>query len=236
MNLLPQYDTKLFTDIYEKVEDFVADYQHVGIPTTISVNNATTLYYLLYSKYGNTPIANFDENQFKYKLFSVVFMYGPAWEKKLDIQATLRGLTEDQIKTGMARAISNTGTIGNTGSNTYNNLTSADSGSDVHNHAYNPATDPTTQTTTELNYINEQHVDKFGKTNTMTGSVSNTNTQTNNLATSDAITKGILDSYEQLWSLISSDVTAEFLNKFNICFKKFVKPANPLIYVTDDEE
>lgn len=198
MNLIPQYDTKLFSDFYKTVNDFCYDYQHVGIPTTISVENAMTLYYLLYAKYGNSPIANFDETQFKYKLFSVVFMYGPTWEKKLDIQATLRGLTEAQIKTGMARAISNTGTVGNTGSNTYNNLTSADSGSDIHNHAYNPATDPTTQTTTELEYINEQHVDKFGKTNTMTGSVSNTNTQTNNLATSDAITKGILDGYSEL--------------------------------------
>ena len=198
MDLIPQYNTKLFSDFYKTVNDFCYDYQHVGIPTTISVNNAMTLYYLLYAKYGNSPIANFDETQFKYKLFSVIFMYGPTWEKKLDIQATLRGLTEAQIKTGMARAISNTGTVGNTGSNTYNNLTSADSGSDIHNHAYNPATEPSTQSNTELNYINEQHVDKFGKTNTMTGSVSNTNTQTNNLTTSDAITKGILDSYSEL--------------------------------------
>lgn len=236
MNLIPQYDTKLFSDFYKTVNDFCYDYQHVGIPTTISVDNAMTLYYLLYAKYGNSPIANFDETQFKYKLFSVIFMYGPTWEKKLDIQATLRGLTEAQIKTGMARAISNTGTVGTSGSNTYNNLTSADSGSDVHNHAYNPADDPSTQTTTELNYINEQHVDKFGKTNTMTGSVANTNTQTNNLTTSDAITKGILDSYSELWEILVSDVTAEFLNRFNICFKKFVKPANPLIYVTNDEE
>lgn len=198
MNLIPQYNTKLFSDFYETVNDFCYDYQHVGIPTTISVDNAMTLYYLLYAKYGNSPIANFDETQFKYKLFSVIFMYGPTWEKKLDIQATLRGLTEAQIKTGMARAISNTGTVGTSGSNTYNNLTSADSGTDIHNHAYNPATDPSTQTTTELEYINEQHVDKFGKTNTMSGSVANTNTQTNNLATSDAITKGILDSYSEL--------------------------------------
>ena len=236
MNLVPQYNTKLFSDFYETVNDFCYDYQHVGIPTTISINNAMTLYYLLYAKYGNSPIANFDETQFKYKLFSIIFMYGPTWEKKLDIQATLRGLTEDQIKTGTARAISNTGTVGTTGKNTYNDLKSTDSGSDIHNHAYNPATDPATTDTEELNYINEQHVDKFGKTNTMSGSTSNTNTQTNNLATSDIFTKGILDGYTELWSLLVSDVTAEFLAKFNICFKKFVKPANPLIYVTDEED
>lgn len=90
--MLPQYDTKLMTDVWSKATDFVADYQNIGIPTTISVQNATTLYYLLYARYGNTPIANYDENQWKYKMFSIIFQYGPTWEKRLDIQNTLRGL------------------------------------------------------------------------------------------------------------------------------------------------
>ena len=180
MNLLPQYNTKLFTDIYETVNDFCYDYQHVGIPTTISVNNAMTLYYLLYAKYGNSPIANLDENQFKYKLFSIVFMYGPAWEKRLDIQNEIKNLSADDLLQG-AKAI--------------------------HKHAFNPGTEPSPD---DLNYVNEQNVTRYEKSK--------------------------MDAYGQLWSLISSDVTAEFLNKFNICFKKFVKPANPLIYVTDEEE
>ena len=90
--MLPQYDTKLMTDVWSKATDFVADYQNIGIPTTITVQNATTLYYLLYARYGNTPIANYDEEQWKYKIFSIVFQYGPTWEKRLDIQNTLRGL------------------------------------------------------------------------------------------------------------------------------------------------
>ena len=90
--MLPQYDTKLMTDVWSKATDFVADYQNIGIPTTITVQNATTLYYLLYARYGNTPIANYDEEQWKYKIFSIVFQYGPTWEKRLDIQTTLRGL------------------------------------------------------------------------------------------------------------------------------------------------
>ena len=90
--MLPQYDTKLMTDVWSKATDFVTDYQNIGIPTTISVQNATTLYYLLYARYGNTPIANYDEEQWKYKIFSIVFQYGPTWEKRLDIQTTLRGL------------------------------------------------------------------------------------------------------------------------------------------------
>lgn len=92
VDMLPQYDTKLMTDVWSKATDFVVDYQNIGIPTTISVQNATTLYYLLYARYGNTPIANYDENQWKYKMFSIIFQYGPTWEKRLDIQNTLRGL------------------------------------------------------------------------------------------------------------------------------------------------
>ena len=90
--MLPQYDTKLFTEVWEDVQKFLYDYQHVGIPTTISIANATTLYYLLYARYGNTPIANYDQTQWKYKMFSIIFQYGPTWEKRLDIQTTLRGL------------------------------------------------------------------------------------------------------------------------------------------------
>lgn len=182
MNLLPQYDTKLFCDFYETVNDFCYDYQNIGIPTTISVNNAMTLWYLLYAKFGNSPIANLDEHQFKYKLFSTIFMYGPAWEKRLDIQDKIRKLSADDLLQG-AKAI--------------------------HNHALNPETDPSTLAPDELPYINEQNTTQYKKSK--------------------------MDAYGQLWSLISTDVTAEFLAKFNDCFKKFVKPANPLIYVTDEE-
>lgn len=76
-NMIPRYDTKLMTEVWDNVNDFCYDYQHVGIPITISVENAATLYYLLYARYGNTPIANYDVNQWKYKMFSVIFQYGP---------------------------------------------------------------------------------------------------------------------------------------------------------------
>lgn len=233
------YNTKIFTDIFEEYNDFYYYYLHCGIPTTISSDAPTndsslkTLYYLLYAKYGNSPIANYDENQWRYKVYSTIFMYGPTWEKKLNLQATLRNLTDEQIKTGISRAIANTGTVGTTGSNTYNNLTSTDSGTDVHNHAFNPESAPTTQTTTELGYINEQHVDKFGKTNTMSGSVANTSAQTNNLNTSDTVTKGILDGYAELWGLLVQDVTEEFLSKFSPLFQKAIN-LKPFLYESEN--
>ena len=103
---LPQYSTKLFTEIWETAAEFLADYQSAGIPTTISTANATTLYYLLYAKYGNNPIANRDISQFKYKVLSIIFEYGPTWEKRLAIQQSLRSLSEDELLRG-AKAIYN---------------------------------------------------------------------------------------------------------------------------------
>lgn len=188
MNLLPQYDTKLFTDIYEDVDSFIEDYLEINLggltvdATQEDYGLVPKLFYLLYAKFGNSPIANLDENQFKYKLFSVIFMYGPAWEKRLDIQDKVRQLSADDLLQG-AKA--------------------------VHNHAYNPGTEPSTSDLEELNYINDQNTTNYKKSK--------------------------MDAYGQLWGLIATDVTAEFLDKFNDCFKKFVMPANPLIYVTEED-
>jgi len=133
-NMIPQYDTKLLTEVWESVNDFCYDYQHNGIPTSISVNSAMTLYYLLYSKYGNNPIANFDEEQFKYKIFAIVFQFGPTWEKRLDVQKKIRELTVDELREGSFAK---------------------------HNHAYNPTEASTSDEV--LDYINEQNTTKYNK-------------------------------------------------------------------------
>lgn len=183
VTMIPQYDTKLFTQIWEDKDAFLADYADVGIPTTISSTNATTLYYLLYAKYGNNPIANLDEEQFKYKVFAIIFQYGPAWEKRLAIQTALRGLSESDLLAG-SKAIYNT--------------------------ALNPSDAPSTGTTDELSYINSQNTTNYKKSK--------------------------MDAYSQLWDLLSTDVTGEFIERFRICFKQFVKPEKTWIYVTDTEE
>lgn len=128
--------TKKFTEIYESVNDFIYDYNNLALPRTISVDNAIILYYLLYAKYANNFITNIDETQFKYKLFSIVFEYGPTWEKRLDIQKKLREISDDDLLKG-AKAI--------------------------YNHAYNPSTEPSTQTLTELTYINDQNTTNYKK-------------------------------------------------------------------------
>lgn len=179
----PEYDTKLFTEIWEEATDFLDDYENAGIPKTISVTNATTLYYLLYAKYGNNPIANRDINQFKYKVLSIIFEYGPTWEKRLDIQSKLRNLTEDELIRG-AKAI--------------------------YNSALNPSQAPSTATLEELEYINAQNTTNYKKSK--------------------------MEAYAQLWELLNTDVTSAFVGKFKVCFKQFVRPEKPLIYVSEIEE
>lgn len=130
------YRTKKFTDFYPMAQDFINDYHLNGIPATITDDSANTLFYLLYARYGNSHIINSDENQFKYKLFSIVFQYGPTWEKRLDIQNKLRNLTEDELMRG-TKAIYNT--------------------------ANNPGTEPSTGSLEELQYINSQNTTGYKK-------------------------------------------------------------------------
>lgn len=87
------YKTKTFSEIYDSAEAFVNDAKNnFSMLDNISDDNKTILYYLLFGRYGNSPISNWDEYQFKTKLFSIMFQYGPTWQKKMEIQNTLRGL------------------------------------------------------------------------------------------------------------------------------------------------
>ena len=128
--------TKKFTDIYSDYTTFKTDYDASALAGAVNNTNLQILYYLIYAKYGNNHITNLDENQFKYKLFSIIWKYGPTWEKRLEIQGNLRELTDVQLLEG-AKAI--------------------------YNHAYNPSTEPSTQSLTELTYINDQNTTNYKK-------------------------------------------------------------------------
>lgn len=181
-SLYGNYRTRKFTDIYTSADSFVKDYKSVGIPVTITETNATTLYYLLYARHGNDHILSSDENQFRYQIFSCIFSYGSAWEKKLEIQEKLKGLSEDELLTDDKV---------------------------INNHAYNPSTTPSTATTEEFETTNEQVVRK-GKRSKM-------------------------GAYRELFELIKSDYTNDFLNKFDKFFMRFAEPTKALWYITDTE-
>ena len=135
------------------------------------------------------------------------------------MQEDIRNLTLQEITTGTKTDWSSEGTQSqnNTGTDTT-----------INNHAFNPSTAPSTQDTNELNYIDQQQVAKGSNTSTISGTDSKTTGQT--------VTKSKMDAYAQLWDLVATDVTNDYINKFKKCFKQFVAPERRMIYVTEDEE
>lgn len=181
-SLYGNYRTRTFSDIWENVDAFLYDYNNNGITASISDTSATTLYYLLYARYGNSNIASSDENQFKYKVFSIIFSYGPTWEKRLEVQEELRNMDLEELR---------------------------ESAKAIYNHSYNPSTAPSTDTLDELTTINDQNVTKHKRSKT--------------------------DAYALLLSLLETDVTTGFIDKFKKLFLTIVEPELPLWYVTELE-
>lgn len=131
------FRTRTFANIFPSLDDFLNEITSSEI--TIEFQNEgtlKTLYYLLYARYGNSHISYSDENQFKYALYSIIFMYAPTWEKRLEIQKKLRLLSDNELMLG---------------------------GKAIYNKAYNPGTPPSTDTLEELTTINEQNTTNYKK-------------------------------------------------------------------------
>ena len=220
----PMYDTNLFCEIWDSSDSFLADYNNTGteftnqVPTTISQENALMTYLLLFSRYGNNPIANYDVTQFKNKIFTIIWQYGPAWEKRRKMQEDIRGLTLQDITTG---------TKTDWTSDASQSQTNSGSDTTINNHAYNPSTAPSAQSTNELDYIDQQNVAKGSDTRTISGTDSKT--------TGQVVTRSKMDAYAQLWELVATDVTNDYIAKFKKCFKQFIAPERNMIYVTEED-
>ena len=181
------FRTRTFADIFteqgkDSAEVFKQMFADSGIPSKLKDESLTTLFYLLYARYGNSHIASFDENQFLYKLQSIVFMYGPTWEKRVEIQDKLRALKEQELLKG-SEAI------------------------------YNSANAPGT----ELAGL----VDASGKVDYISGQ------------NTTAYRKSVMEGYATLLNLLETDVTKEFIDKFQHLFLKIVEPYSPLWYETE---
>lgn len=127
------FRNRKFSQIFTNKDDFVNQVVSSELDIEVNVKNLTRLYYLLYGKYGNSTIASSDETQFKYHLFSIIFEYGPTWEKRLEIQKSVRNMDESELL--------NAGVI-------------------VSNSADNPSSEPSTATLEELTYIDSQATSK----------------------------------------------------------------------------
>lgn len=137
-----------FADMYPTIDAFMngqldtsgeyisIGYKTAAIPQKISDESATTLYYLLYGQYGNSTIVGIDNNQWCYKLWSIVYMYGGTWEKRIAIQDEVRALTIDDAVKG---------------------------GTSINNQSLNPSEAPVNDSEDILKTINTQVVNRFNK-------------------------------------------------------------------------
>ena len=133
--MLMHSETKTFVNIFDDYDTFKDEYDESAFNGVLTNTNLEILYYILYSRYGNSPIVDFDENQFKYKLFSIIWQYGPTWQKRLDIQKEIRDL-QDITEGSFA----------------------------IYNSALNPSTEPSTDSDQILSYINQQNTTRYKKT------------------------------------------------------------------------
>ena len=136
-NMLPMYNTKTFSQIFPDFTSFKNCFDNdfdKYAKDCISETSLKTLYWLLYSRYGENPIVNLSEVIFKSKMVANTFQKGPTWERKLNLQKDLRDLTESDLLTGAKT---------------------------IFNKALHDEGEPGTDTDTELTFINAQDVSKM---------------------------------------------------------------------------
>lgn len=128
------FDGQRFIEVFPNVDTFTAAIGEAGIPISFQQDSTlSTIYYLLLGRYANDIIASSDTGRFTTECASLIFQYGPTWERSMKVQEELRALDIEQLKIGPT---------------------------DIHNHSYNPGSAPSTQTLEELPTINDQNVSK----------------------------------------------------------------------------
>lgn len=132
--MIPQFNTELFSDVFPTSDDFVNGYTSSDLYNDEDARDIKKAYTLLLARYGNTPIANKSIEQFKLKLYSVLFQHLANYIEKLNLQKLVRKLTVDDFLQGSKA---------------------------VYNHAFNPGDAPSTSGVEELPYINEQNATNY---------------------------------------------------------------------------
>lgn len=138
------YRNEKFSDVFPDYATFLAEYEGCGLPTNIrhadpvspstDENSLKTLYLLLVGRFMSSTIASDTVEQFKIKLFSIIYEYGPNWEKQLDYQKKIRAMTDDDILT---------------------------SSTVRHYHGFNPTSEFTIGQ--DVNFVNEQNTQLYKK-------------------------------------------------------------------------
>lgn len=133
-------DTYLFTDIFPNFEEFKRQYELQPSKMQVLRNseNLEVIYTLLYSNYGNSHFKSYNRGLIIGKTFSIIYMKGSLWEKKLEIQEELykMDLSSPELRLGTKA---------------------------IYNMAINDAGVPSTATLTEIETINKQNTTNYIK-------------------------------------------------------------------------
>ena len=135
--MIQMYDTKLFNEVWSNSTDFKADYANyeseIDNLNKIEDKYVVLTWQLLASKFASTPIRSDSVDQFKLSVFSIMASEAPTWSRRLELQKSIRDLTEADLLAGETT---------------------------IANRAENPDEAPTTSTMDELTYINVQTTSK----------------------------------------------------------------------------
>ena len=133
---------KTLSEVFPDSTTFEQSYLTCGLPTKLLTGveyqdySISTIYALLMSNYSNSYIKSSDENRFKFEVMSIIFQYGPIWQKEMVQQSKILNLTDEELLTGSKA---------------------------IHNHAMNPGSQPSTISLQELEYIDNQNTTSYVK-------------------------------------------------------------------------
>ena len=131
-------NTNSFAEVYADEQAFIDEFRNSAYTDYITDDKYLKITYaLLDSKYHESHISCFDSGSFIKKVNAIIFQYGPNWVRELEIQQSLRQLTEEDITKGAVAKFT---------------------------HGYNPSTVPgTANSDTEIETVNEQTLNKYTK-------------------------------------------------------------------------
>lgn len=132
------YDTKTFAEVYGTDDDLITSFRNSAFTDYVKDDKYLKMTYaLLDAKYHESHIACYDSLSFEKKVNSIIFQYAPTWVRELEIQESLRNLTEEDICKGSVAKFT---------------------------HGYNPSDVPgTANSDTEIETVNEQTLNKYTK-------------------------------------------------------------------------
>lgn len=136
------FRTRTFADIFPDLQTFQEVYETCGIPAVLKSGgeyeeySLATVYALLAAEYMCSHIAPSSEDRFKLKFMSILYTYGPTWQRDMMLQKKLLDMSEEDILKG---------------------------GKAIYNKALNPDVAPGTSALEELEYISEQNTTNYLK-------------------------------------------------------------------------